>query len=408
MIRQTKHILKYQTDSKNDILENLFDVYLSDLREYINLIIRNELPLKQFLSSKECPNLLISHTGWKPLIYKQASAIIRSQLKRSEERRFKQYKKIFAKVKTSNKFNKFINKKYSELNLKPIIQTKYFTIPNLRNITIEFDCHVMDIKKFDNSFDEWIKIVTPFKDPKYKKRGIQIKLPIKQYEYAKKYLNGWNRKNTITIRRDEKNRFFLNFFYEKEEPEIKQNGKSLGLDQGFKKLLSDSNGNHYGVEMKSLYEKISNKKQGSKAFKRLLIHRDNEINRACNSINLGDINHIVIESLKYVKHNKHKKQLINHQFMNKLQRWSYMKTIDKLERLCEENGILLTKVGPAYTSQTCSNCGYVDKNARNGEIYSCQHCGMILDADTNGAINILHRGEYTPSNSLNETYKNLI
>ena len=78
--------------------------------------------------------------------------------------------------------------------------------------------------------------------------------------------------------------------------------------------------------------------------------------------------------------------------MNKLQRWSYTKTTDKLERLCEENGILLTRVGPAYTSQTCSNCGYVDKSARQGELYSCQHCGMIIDADTNGAINILHRG----------------
>ena len=392
MIRQTKHILKYQTESKNNILDKLFDDYLSDLKSYIQLIVEEKLPLKQFLSSKECPNISISHANWKGLIYKQASQIFRSQLKRSEDRRYKRYKQLYTKAKESNKFKWFVEKKYSELKLKNILKTKYFTIPNIHNLTIELPPDRFDIQK-GNSFDEWINLRTPYLNPKYKRNiGIQIKLPIKQYEYAKKYLNGWNRKDTISIRRDEKGRYFLNFFYEKEEPNIKTEGKSLGLDQGFKKLLSDSDGNHYGTNLKEIYEKISRKQQGSKAFKRLLIHRDNEINRACNSIDLTNINHLVIESLKYVKHNKHKKHLVNHKFMNKLQRWSYTKTTDKLERLCQENGILLTKVGPAYTSQTCSNCGYVDKSARNGEIYSCQHCGMIMDADTNGAINILHRG----------------
>ena len=390
MIRQTKHILKYQTESKNNILDKLFDDYLSDLKSYIQLIVEEKLPLKQFLSSKECPDISISHANWKGLIYKQASQIIRSQLKRSEDRRYKRYKQLYAKAKEYNKFANFTEKKYSELKLKSILKTKYFIIPNIKSLTIELPTDRYDIQK-GNSFDEWIKINTPYVR-EGRRKGIQIKLPIKQYEYAKKYLNGWNRKDTVSIRRDEKNRYFLNFFYEKEEPELKQTGKSLGLDQGFKKLLSDSEGNHYGTNLKEIYEKISKKKQGSKAFKRLLIHRDNEINRACNSIDLTNINHLIIESLKYVKTNSKQKRTINHKFMNKLQRWSYSKTTDKLERLCEGNGVLLTKVGPAYTSQTCSNCGYVGKDARQQEVYHCQHCGMIIDADTNGAINILRRG----------------
>ena len=390
MIRQTKHILKYQTDLKTNILDRLFDDYLSDLKSYIQLIVDGNLPLKQFLSSKDCPNLLISHANWKGLIYKQASAIIRSQLKRSEDRRYKHYKKIYDKAKENRKFINFTEKKYSELKLKNILKTKYFTIPNIKSLTIELPVDRFDIQK-GNSFDEWVNLRSPYFLPNNKKKCVSIKLPIKQYEYAKKYKD-WVRKDTISIRRGERGRYFLNFFYEKEEPEIKQTGKALGLDQGFKKLLSDSNGNHYGTEMKFLYERISRKQQGSKAFKKLLIHRDNEINRACNQIDLSDVKHLIIESLKYVKHNKHKKHLVNHKFMNKLQRWSYTKTIDKLERLCEENGVLLTKVGPAYTSQTCSNCGYVDKDARQQEVYHCQHCGLLIDADTNGAINILHRG----------------
>jgi putative transposase len=88
--------------------------------------------------------------------------------------------------------------------------------------------------------------------------------------------------------------------------------------------------------------------------------------------------------------------------MNKMQYWSYYKTIGKLERLCEENGVLLTKVNPAYTSQTCSNCGCVDKNSRNGESYVCQHCRYKIDADLNASINISRMGVYNPHNPINK------
>lgn len=83
--------------------------------------------------------------------------------------------------------------------------------------------------------------------------------------------------------------------------------------------------------------------------------------------------------------------------MNKIQRWSYSKTINKLNNMCEEQGINLVKVSPAYTSQTCSSCREIHKESRVGEIYKCISCGIILDADYNAALNILHRGVYSPS-----------
>ena len=64
---------------------------------------------------------------------------------------------------------------------------------------------------------------------------------------------------------------------------------------------------------------------------------------------------------------------------------------------CEENSVLLTKVNPAYTSQTCSHCGTKDKTNRKGETYSCKVCGLIIDADYNASINILHREAYSLS-----------
>ncbi len=43
--------------------------------------------------------------------------------------------------------------------------------------------------------------------------------------------------------------------------------------------------------------------------------------------------------------------------MNKIQRWSYPKVYTKLNLLAEEEGFFIKQVNPAYTSQTCSECG---------------------------------------------------
>lgn len=50
----------------------------------------------------------------------------------------------------------------------------------------------------------------------------------------------------------------------------------------------------------------------------------------------------------------------------------------------------LIKVNPAYTSQTCSDCGTIDKASRKSQArFSCVACGHEENADTNAAKNIL-------------------
>jgi len=97
--------------------------------------------------------------------------------------------------------------------------------------------------------------------------------------------------------------------------------------------------------------------------------------------------------LKKVKHKSKFSKILN----NKMRRWSYAKFTRKLERICEEQGIDLKKVSPAYTSQRCSKCGEIHEESRNGEKFICISCGYSDDADLNAAKNILHRGVYNPS-----------
>jgi IS605 OrfB family transposase len=398
MFRTSQHILKYQTNYKSNILEKIFNDYKIDLQYYINLICSNQLPLKKNLSSKSLPTNIIKHSQWKQIIYKQSSEIIRSQIKKCNNKRYNNYKKIYAKCKQNNKHKLFTNKKYSELNLNYILYTKYFTVPEINNISITLDSRLIDFQQ-GNCFDEFIRVKSPY-FIENKKRSITINLPFKHHKHSLKFVN-WERKKSIQLKIINDN-YYINLFYSQKSPQKKQEGFALGIDQGYKKLLSCSNGQILGTELFEIYQQLTRKQKNSKAYKKLLKHKSNEINRICNLLDINDIKEIVIEDLKNVKKNTKKNKRIFTKTMNKMQYWSYKQTIDKLERLCEENGVLLTKVNPAYTSQTCSNCGCVDKKSRNGESYICQHCGYEIDADLNASINISRMGVYNPHNPINK------
>ncbi len=60
--------------------------------------------------------------------------------------------------------------------------------------------------------------------------------------------------------------------------------------------------------------------------------------------------------------------------------------------LCLNYKTEVRKVHPAYTSQTCHQCGHVDKKNRKGTDFKCTECGHADDADVNAALNILAFG----------------
>ena len=224
-----------------------------------------------------------------------------------------------------------------------------------------------------------------------KKRAKTICLPIKHHKHSLKF-KAWNRKKSVQLQRIN-GHYFLNFIYEKEDAEKRANAKKIGIDLGYHKLIADSDGKFYGQDLMDVYKRLANKKRGSKKYQKLLKFKENEVNRLTKKFVEEYPNYdIVCEDLKNVKYKSSFYKSVN----NKLQYWSYRQVIDKLESLSESEGFTLVKVDPAYTSQTCSSCGAVVKANREGELYHCD-CGLVIDADTNAAINILRRGAYCPS-----------
>ena len=258
--------------------------------------------------------------------------------------------------------------------------------PNFNKDSILFDSRFINTSFNLNSFDIWIRF-------RCIGRHLKFNIPSKKHRHFNKFKD-WELKKSIRLRKY-LGKYYIDLFFKKEAPEIKNFGKEVGLDIGYHKLLVSSQNKIYDKGLEKVYEKISHKKQGSKNFKQSLIERNNLINQSINTINFKELKTIVVEDLKNVK--KNSKGKIYKKFNNKLQRWSYLKVLNKLSITCEEAGINLIKVNPAYTSQTCSECGFIHKDNRKGEKFLCLNCKTEMDADYNAACNILHRGAYSPS-----------
>ena len=257
------------------------------------------------------------------------------------------------------------------------------TKPEYKRKSVTLDFRFVNLIFDENSFDIWIKLTSI---------GNKIKLfiPSKKHRHFNWYKdNDWTLKNSIRLYKNSKG-YFAELFFEKEQLQ-KSNGETLALDNGYKKLGALSNGTFIGTDLQYYINKISNKTQGSKNFKKALIERNEYINKELKSLfQDNDIKQLIIEDLKNVKYKSKQNRKISTKFMNKLQRWVYSYIMTRLEQLAEVIGVQCLRVNPAYTSQTCSNCGAIDKNSRQGEIYKCKHCGIELDADYNASLNILN------------------
>jgi len=255
-------------------------------------------------------------------------------------------------------------------------------MPILKRLSLELDSRFIDIKQDVNHFDIWIKFSSIG-------NKITINLPSQKHFHFNRFIkNGWTIKKSIRLRINE-NGYFVDIFFEKATPVLRKTGKQKAIDIGYKKLIVSSDGEFIGNDL--IYEKIANKKQGSKAFKRALIERNEIVNTSCKLLDLNNVKELFAEDLKGVKYKS--KGRIRKKFNNKLQRWVYKDVLNKLIMLCEETGVLFKKIPPQYTSQRCSNCGVICKSNRSDEVYKCA-CGMLMDADLNASINILHIGKY--------------
>lgn len=178
---------------------------------------------------------------------------------------------------------------------------------------------------------------------------------------------------------------YINLRWNIKEPEIKTKGLVVGADQGFKDILTLSNGtvtqkqDLHGHSLESIIRKLSHKKKDSKAFKKAQDHRKNFINWSLNQLNLNNIKQINLEKVVNIRFKKRSSRLMSH--------WTNTLIRDKLIRICEDRGVRLELQSSIYYSQRCYQCGWVCKSNRKSKEFKCKCCGHLIDADLNAAQN---------------------
>lgn len=181
--------------------------------------------------------------------------------------------------------------------------------------------------------------------------------------------------------------------------------RSIGIDRGITYFAADSDGRLIKSprplkrsleQLRRAHKKLSRKKKGSANFlkqkkKLARLHRRVRQQRRhflheLSTFYARNYSRVVIEDLRV-------RNMIRNPFLARHiadAGWSQFRGM--LAYKLEWNGGELIEVEPAYTSQTCSVCGYTDEASRDGEDFFCTSCGFYSQADLNAATIILGRG----------------
>ena len=199
-------------------------------------------------------------------------------------------------------------------------------------------------------------------------------------------------------------KWYVIFNCEREAIKLPPNNQSIGIDLGITNILADSNGvlvqNPRWIEKKALHLAKLQRKFAKKKYQSLRLakqiaklhekisnqKRDFYHKLALNVVQTNDF--IAIEDLSF---NKMKISALKG-VRKGLQNVSLAQLTKYLCDKAESAGRRVAKVNPAYTSQTCSSCGYRNSDNRCGEEFECGKCGFISHADINAALNILVKG----------------
>ncbi len=242
-------------------------------------------------------------------------------------------------------------------------------MPRFKTLGATLDSRIWELSKESNTF-EWLKLQSGFK----------VYLPFKKTTMWHKFAdNGYRLAKSIRVS-IKHGKLFIDFIFEKDTPKLKPEGNTEGLDLGYVNLAVCSDGQFIG---KGINEFI-------RTFKKREKHTHKQIEQKAlqelKKLDLSNINRLVVENLKYVKHGK--RGMFSRTHNRRLSHWLYAKVYRWLAQHCEELGVRIEEKSPYKTSQYCHVCHKWDRRNRNGERFKCVNCGNEEYADFNASLNL--------------------
>jgi transposase len=363
MIKSTKLSTKFTNKIKLDNLNLFIDEYRRVVSQFVDILWpQPNIP-------KLLPKATTSQiTTWlsaraTQAAAKQASGIVRGT-RRKQQKRLYVYNKLLAENKTKQ-----------ARKLKSIIDETNVSKPNINQVEPELDSRFVKQDWQNQTIFDGIITITSLGNK------LKIPIPVKATKHFNKLAaTGGQLKPGLRLSKKA-----LTLMFDLPEVKPKQTGQTLGLDIGVLNTFTLSNGVasqpcKHGHTLQTINQKLSRKTKASKAFTKAQQHRTNYINWSLNQINLDNTKTLRLENIKYLRYKTQYSRYLSH--------FTYTEIYRKLKDLCKTNGCSINYTSPTYTSQRCSNCGWVRSSNRKGKQFKCEACKFKCDSDYNAACNI--------------------
>jgi len=375
IVRSSKHTVKFSNFNKQQQLK----AFLKEYRRVASLVLDllwdrpfhwQDKELNITKEKYDCPTFISTpnlniETTLSARALKCCSTQVCGMIKSATEKpRKRQY--MLAKLTEQGK---------TVENLLRAIAKQKIVKPNTENIKAELNSICCDFIETDTNFNGFLQLKSIGKT--YGK----IRIPIAFHRHSNRLKSKGKLLNSFLVSAKT-----IDFRWELPKKPIKKQGLTLGADQGYKDLLTLSNGtvtpktDSHGHSLETITKRLARKKKGGKAFAQTQQHRLNFTNWSVNQLNLTNTKEIRLEEIINITYKRRTSRLLSH--------WCNTLIRDKLKSKCEEEQVALTFIPSTYRSQRCSSCGWVQKSNRKRKQFKCKSCGCSLDSDLNAAQNL--------------------
>jgi putative transposase len=219
----------------------------------------------------------------------------------------------------------------------------------------------------------------------------------------------------VTIKLYRGGRLYVIFIVDDYEyPKLPRTGRAVGIDVGIERLITASDGwfipNPRPLErmldrVRRLHRALSRKVKGSRNWERARIRLARAYEHLANFrrdlyFKLGkylalNYDAVVMEDIRVNRLIGRSNRVLRRRLMDV----GFHELRGIIQWQVSKYGKEFRLVTPAYTSKTCSRCGYVKEDLTlNDRVFKCPRCGWTADRDYNAALNLLkHAGWEPPS-----------
>jgi len=227
----------------------------------------------------------------------------------------------------------------------------------------------------------------------------------------------------------EDNKWMTHIVYEVPEKKLNNYPEVMAVDIGIINLATttDTKGNstiysggqalavqhYFNKEIAKVQSKTMKQynRKGSRAITQMHKKKIRQINQIIHTVTKevikeaekNKVGTIVVGDIKNIRKDK----CWNKKSGQKLHSWGFAKLISQIEYKSKLSGIRMVKISERDTSKTCSVCGMVKKSNRKYRgMYRCKICENKMNADVNGARNILKK--YLQDNDLSRSIGSVV